>query len=184
MVQFQPRKVTMPKRYHPALVTLHWITAFLLIGALLGGTFNMADVPNTDPAKVDTLRMHMIVGGSALILLLVRLVLRHRTARPAPVDSGSPALNRVASATHLGLYALAIAMAASGVALSMMSGLPDAVFGTAPLPASFWDYAPRYAHGIIAKLLGALIVLHIAAALWHQFKKRDGIFARMWFGAR
>lgn len=174
----------MPRRYHPALVALHWITAFLLIGALVGGTFNMADVPNTDPSKVDTLRMHMIVGATALILLLVRLVIRHRSARPAPVQTGNALIDRASGLAHLALYALAIAMAGSGVALSLASGLPDAVFGGAPLPASFWDYAPRYAHGILAKLLGAVIVLHVAAALWHQFGRRDGLFARMWFGAR
>lgn len=174
----------MVKRYHPALVALHWITAFLLIGALIGGTFNMADVPNSDPAKVDTLRMHMIIGAVALVLLLVRLVLRHRTAHPPQVDSGTPALTRVARMTHLGLYALAIAMAASGMALSIASGLPEMVFAGAPLPESFWDYTPRVVHGVIAKLLGLLILLHVAAALWHQFGRKDGIFARMWFGRR
>lgn len=174
----------MPSRYHPALVALHWITAFLLIGALLGGTFNMANVPNTDPAKLDTLRMHMFVGGTALVLLLLRLVLRHTTRRPAPLDSGNPVLNRASGIAHVALYVVAIAMAASGVALSMASGLPDAVFGTAALPETFWDFAPRYVHGILAKLLAALIVLHVAAALWHGFMRRDRIFARMWFGAR
>lgn len=174
----------MPKRYHPALVALHWITAILLIMALLGGTFNMAPMPNSDPAKLDILRLHMIIGGAALIMLLLRVIIRARSAHPAPVDSGSVVRNKIARLAHIALYVFAIAMALSGIALSRASGLPDAVFGGAPLPDSFWDFAPRYIHGVLAKLLGALILLHIGAALWHQFIRRDGIFARMWFGAR
>jgi cytochrome b561 len=40
----------------------------------------------------------------------------------------------------------------------------------------------RVLHAIAAKLLVALIVLHIAAALWHQFVRRDGLLRRMGFG--
>lgn len=174
----------MPKRYHPALVALHWITAILLIMALLGGTFNMAPMSNHDPAKLDILRLHMLIGGAALVLMLVRLAVRLRSADPAPADSGSAGRNRIARLTHIALYVLAIGMALSGVALSVASGLPDAVFAGAPLPESFWNYAPRFIHGLISNLLGALIVMHIAAAFWHQFIKRDGLFARMWFGKR
>jgi cytochrome b561 len=35
------------------------------------------------------------------------------------------------------------------------------------------------AHGLGAKLAYALIVLHVAAALRHQFVKRDEVFASM-----
>ncbi|MEO0931222.1 MAG: cytochrome b/b6 domain-containing protein [Pseudomonadota bacterium] len=40
------------------------------------------------------------------------------------------------------------------------------------------------AHGFIALLLVALIVLHIAAALYHQVVLKDGLMRRMWFGRR
>jgi cytochrome b561 len=40
----------------------------------------------------------------------------------------------------------------------------------------------RVLHAIAAKLLMALIVLHVAAARWHQFVRRDGLLRRMGFG--
>ncbi len=40
------------------------------------------------------------------------------------------------------------------------------------------------AHGVIATLLGLLIAAHVAAGLYHQFIRKDGLFGRMWFGDR
>jgi cytochrome b561 len=45
-------------------------------------------------------------------------------------------------------------------------------------------YPPRVAHGYIAAILAALILLHFLAALYHQFVRQDGLFRRMGFGAR
>lgn len=171
----------MPNRYPRALVVLHWLAAFLVLGALLGGTFNMADVPNTDPAKVDTLRMHMIVGGVILMVMLARLVIRSRRSVPAPLP-GPAWQMAVSRAVHLGLYVVTIGMAASGVALSLASGLPGMVFGDAPLPETFHLFAPRAVHGVLATVLAGLVGVHILAAFWHAGVKGDGILSRMWFG--
>lgn len=171
----------MPRRYPPALVVLHWLAAFLVFGALLGGTFNMAEVPNTDPGKVATLRMHMIVGGLILLIMLVRLVVRARKAVPAAVP-GPGWQVAAARAVHLGLYAVTIAMALSGVALALASGLPGMVFGSAPLPESFDLFAPRAVHGALASVLFVLVIVHVLAAFWHAGVKGDGILSRMWFG--
>lgn len=171
----------MPRRYPAPIVALHWIVAFLVTGALLGGTFNMADVPNSDPAKVPTLRIHMIVGGSILLMMLARLVMRRRL--PVPAAMPGPAWQRAAArGVHLGLYVVTILMAVSGVALSMASGLPAAVFGGAPLPESFQAFAPRAVHGLLATVLGLLVLVHVLAAFWHAGVKGDGILSRMWFG--
>jgi len=35
-------------------------------------------------------------------------------------------------------------------------------------------------HGYLAYALFALAAVHISAALWHHFVRRDGILARMW----
>jgi len=39
-------------------------------------------------------------------------------------------------------------------------------------------------HGYLAYALFTLIGIHVLAALWHQFYRRDGILARMWPAAR
>jgi cytochrome b561 len=175
----------MPRRYHPALVALHWILAVMLILALIAGAAVLEHTPNSDPSKVDALRMHMGFGVAILALMLVRLAVRLVTRRPAPAETGSPILALVAQATHWGLYAAAIGMALSGIALSQAAGLPAIVFGgEGTLPPDFDAFPPRAIHGAIAAVLMALIALHVAAALWHQFIRKDGLMARMWFGPR
>jgi len=175
---------TRPTRYHPALVTLHWLLALMLGVALVAGGLLLENTPNTEPDKIFMLRAHMSIGVLILLLMLVRLVVRTRTARPSHAVTGNALLDRLSLITHWSLYAVAIAMAASGIALSIAAGLGPIVFGGSgdPLPADFWDYAPRYAHWILANLLMALIALHVAAFAWHQWVRKDGLFRRIWFG--
>lgn len=174
-----------PARYHGALVTLHWLLAVLLTVALAMGTFALKTVPNSSPDKIGALQGHMIAGGLILLLTLLRLIVRSKTAHPAPASTGNTLLDRLAPLTHWGLYGLVLLMAGSGVAMSVLAGLPAIVFGgVGSLPTNFDALPPRAVHGIVAKLLMLAIGLHIAAALYHQFVRRDGLLARMGFGRR
>jgi cytochrome b561 len=173
-------------RYHPLLVVLHWLLAAMIIGGLIIGGQILAKMPNVDPGKIFALRVHMGAGAVILVLMLVRLVTRFVSSKPPHATTGNAILDRVGVWTHWALYGLVFLVIASGIGISAFAGLPDIVFfgSGAPLPATFDDLAPRAAHGILTKLLAALIALHIAAALYHQFGKRDGLFGRMWFGKR
>lgn len=168
-----------PVRYSKGLIILHWVLALLLFGALVAGTFVLSATPNSDPDKAISFIMHMSIGVAILGLMALRLYVRLSRPQPAHFDSGARARDAFGRAVHWALYALVFAVALSGVALSVTSGLPDALFGGGTLPADFWAYPARTAHGVLTKLLAALIVLHVAAALWHGLVKRDGIFARM-----
>lgn len=174
-----------PKRYHPALVTLHWLLALMLTVALAMGTFVLDPLPNSSPDKIGALQGHMIAGGLILLLTLLRLVMRLKTTHPRPATTGNTLLDRLAPATHWGLYLLVVLMAGSGIAMSVLAGLPGIVFGgVGTLPVNFDALPPRAVHGIVAKLLMLAIGLHIAAALYHQFVRRDGLLSRMGFGRR
>jgi len=63
---------------------------------------------------------------------------------------------------------------------------PAIVFGGsgAPLPPDFTIYPTRLAHGILAALLVGFILLHVLAAIYHQFVRKDGLFRRTLFGRR
>ena len=50
-------------RYDPALVVLHWLLGVLIVLGLFMGTFSLERLPNTDPARIDSLRGHMINGA-------------------------------------------------------------------------------------------------------------------------
>lgn len=175
-----------PSRYHPALVALHWLIALALLFSLGSGMLVLEEIPNSSPEKIDALRGHMIAGIVILLLMLIRLGLRLGTARPAPATTGNAVLDRLAPVAHWGFYVLVLVMAATGIATSVLAGLPGIVFGGSgdPLPESFSIYLPRVLHGAVAGLLLAVIILHAAAALYHQFVRRDKLLSRMWFGKR
>ncbi len=157
----------------------------IVIGLFMGGNV-LTEIPNSSPDKLFALQVHMSMGSIILVLMIIRLVVRFRSAKPPHADLGNDLLNKAGIAAHYAFYVIVFAVCASGIGISIAAGLPDIVFGGsgAPLPATFDDLAPRAAHGIVTKLLGLLIIAHIAAFLFHQFVKRDGLFSRMWYGKR
>ena len=52
-----------PLRYHAALVTLHWISALLIMAALASGFLVLDTMPNSAPQKVPLLFWHTILEG-------------------------------------------------------------------------------------------------------------------------
>jgi cytochrome b561 len=172
-------------RYHPILVTLHWLLAAITIAALALGALVMVRIPNSDPMKLEALRSHMIGGGVILVLTLVRLFVRTHTRHPPTASAGHWALDRIAWASHRMLYVAVLGMALSGLIMALQSGLPAILLGGGgALPADFWVYPVRRVHYAISRLLIALIALHVAGALYHTFILKDGLLRRMIYGRR
>jgi cytochrome b561 len=173
-------------RYHPLLVTLHWLLAFLIIAALTLGFFGLAATPNSAPQKIGILRVHMAGGMLILVLMGVRFIVRIRTSRPPVATTGYPVLDRIAPISHYGFYVLVLLMVGTGYTTGILAGLPAIVFGGsgAPLPPTFMIYPTWVAHGYIGTLLAGFIILHVLAAFYHQIVRKDGLFQRMSFGAR
>jgi cytochrome b561 len=170
-------------RYQPVLVVLHWLLALMIIGLLCLGFFVLANMPNADPKKLDILVWHMSGGMVVLVLMILRVVIRRWSARPAPATTGSPLLDRLASIAHGSLYVIVFLMIASGWATGwFISGVFQGNGET--LPENFAVLPTFRAHAALATLLAILIAAHIAAALYHQFVLKDGLFRRMWFGQR
>jgi cytochrome b561/uncharacterized protein YndB with AHSA1/START domain len=177
-------KTFLVSRYHPLLVTLHWLLAILIVAMLCAGFLLLAAMPNTDPQKIGILLIHMSLGMFILALMVVRFIVRMWTARPAAPTTGHSMLDRIAPSTHYGFYILVFLMAASGLATAILAGLDRSVFQGSgePLPPSFAVYPTFVAHGYLALLLAGLVILHVLAALYHQFARKDRLFPRMWFG--
>ena len=166
-------------RFSSVARLIHWISAALII-ILLGSGFRAGFV--TDPeVKAAVLRVHLPVAIIVLLLTVLRLVWWWRfDVKPGPV-AGVPAWqHRIAHWTHRTLYAVVFLLLASGIAMSIMSGLPDALFGSTPFP-KLSELPPRAGHGIGARLLLGLVVLHAGAALYHHLFLKDQTLKRMWF---
>jgi len=168
------------------LVTLHWVLAFLIAAALVVGYFWLAPTPNSDPRKIGVLKLHMAGGVLILALTGIRFLVRVQTPRPPQATAGHPLLDRLALATHYGFYVLVVLMVGTGYATAIFAGLPEIVFGGsgAPLPRAFAEYPTWIAHATIAAILVGFIALHVLAALYHQFVRRDALLQRMLFGRR
>jgi cytochrome b561 len=174
------------KRYHPVLVSLHWLLAAMILLALVMGGVVLEETPNSDPEKINHLKTHMSLGISILVLMVVRLAVRLLKTRPATAESGNPLLDRLGSSVHNLFYLVVIAMALSGLATAITAGLPEIVFGGSSelLPANFLDLWTRTAHGIFSKLLWLLIVMHLAGFVFRQFIRKDNLIERMWFAKK
>jgi cytochrome b561 len=68
-------------RYHPLLVTLHWVLAVLIVAALAIGFLGLAPTPNSDPRKIAVLRVHLAGGMLILVLMGIRFIARRCASR-------------------------------------------------------------------------------------------------------
>lgn len=171
-------------RYGTVAVTIHWLSAIFIL-ALLGSGFRAGSLVDST-GKASVLSVHVPLGIIILLLTLAR-VAWWVFADSKPIHpAGGPAWQTMsAKAVHVLFYVVIFGMAASGIGMMILSGAGSILFfgSDAPLP-DFRDYLPRVPHGIGARVMIALLVLHIGAALYHHFIKKDGLIWRMWFGQK
>ncbi len=169
-------------RYGYVAVAIHWLTAILVLVLLISGF--RSGFSEEAAVKQAALRVHLPAAFGILVLTVLRLAWwRFWDRKPAPVDGTSAAQETVARWVHRLLYLGLLVLLASGIGLSVLSGLPSALFADAPMP-QLDTLPPRGPHGAVARLVLALILLHGAAALYHHFVLRDRTLTRMWFGRR
>ncbi len=171
---------TETKRYHPVHVTLHWLTALLVFAPLLFGFFVFARTPDAQEAQM--LGMHKWTGIFLGLVIIARIITRFVFKRPAPADAGYPALNLVGKVVHFLLYMSIFAMLFTGDSLDEAYGLENIMAGNGSMPENLFAYPERAVHGNFAYVIAALVALHIGAALYHQFIRKDNLLSRMWYG--
>jgi len=178
-----------PARYHPVAVVLHWLLGAALVAIFALGLY-MADLPFS-PQRLRYFNWHKWAGITVLVLSFVRLLWRW-THRPPPLPASllqaMPQWQQWAHhATHAALYALFFAVPLLGWAYSSAAGFSVVWFGVLPLP----DFVPasealaevlKPLHKLSSLALAGLVLLHVAAALKHQWVDRDGLLQRMGFG--
>lgn len=170
-----------PDRYGTVAIVIHWITALAVVGLLISGT--IASDMGDGPGYASILRVHAIMGSLVFLLTLFRIAWWvFADDRPSPV-AGMPAWQeRAARLGHLILYGLIVLMGASGIGMILLSGAAPALLsGSGALP-EFDDLVARDVHGLAANALMLFAAIHVAAALYHQFVRRDRLLARMGVG--
>ncbi len=173
-----------PQSYDGAQRAFHWIMAALIFLAIAIGVV-AALLPEHKSPRVELLFAHKSLGMSVLVLALLRLAYRAIAGAPAYAATLTPWTRASAHAAHIALYALMIALPVSGYVNSAAGGHEIPWFGLFVWPSFFpRDKALAHlggqAHFWLAWTIGAFLALHLAAAAWHAWVKRDEIFARMW----
>ncbi len=169
-------------RYGSVAVALHWISALAIL-ALIPLGFLMAEA---DPDRQAFLYgAHVVVGLTALLLTLLRVVWWLAFDRRPADMAGSAWQAKLAKTVHGGFYLALLVLGASGVATMALSGAGDYIFEQAVAPPAgiFEGVTARSVHGLTARILIVLLVLHIGAAGLHHFARRDGTLRRILPGA-
>lgn len=153
--------------FRPSQIWLHWV---VVVGVIVQIGFHDAIVDVVDagvngrvPASSDVIGawVHVGVGSVIFAAVIARLVLRWRFGAPEHAPGTPPTRAIIASAMHLGLYGLLLAMGVTG-ALTWS--------GVAPLGR---------VHFAINIVLFFASLAHALAAIFNQFVRKDGTLARM-----
>ena len=161
----------------------HWLLGAAIIGLIAFGWWM-----NHIPARPDRFfyrSIHADIGYVILLLTVLRLVWRAVNPTPAMPPETSRWQKIAAHVSHGALYLVVILVAMLGWAhsgartpdYSDFFGLFQVPQFTSPDRAAAGAYEDR--HILFAYVLLALIAIHVVAALWHHFIRRDRIVARM-----
>ena len=171
-------------RYSRIAMALHWTIAVLILGQIVLGWYMNEWIPDHTPYQDQVEGLHIELGLTILLLILVRIGVR-LAIKPPPLPAGMPAWETgLAHAAHLLFYLLMIAMPLTGWAL--VSAGPD--------PISFWGITWPHLPGVgfmtgpehkptrhlmmtihttvLIWIVLLNLALHVAGAIKHQFDGR------------
>jgi cytochrome b561 len=167
-----------PRRFAPIQRILHWLMAACIIAMLFIGVGMVSSVA---PTYLPLILIHKTLGFMLLVLVVIRLALRlHYGAPPLPADL-PPAMRLGARLSHLALYGFMIVMPLLGLGMLWAAAYPVVLYGGIQVPALLPQSDRAHtllwnAHYYLAFAFFALVLLHIAAALFHALIRRDGVF--------
>ena len=162
---------------------LHWtVAAIVPVQLWLGWA---ADRALERDERSRLIHVHFQLGLIILTLMVLRVAWRLLRGSPSPLPESAWRL-RAALMAHVLLYVLLLLLPASGYVIWVWMGAPMDLLGFFEIPRLFippnddergraWAW---YVHHYAAIALSALALLHVAAALWRQFARRDGIISR------
>ena len=172
-----------PASYSASAKLMHWFVAAAVIVLLALGPVMKRLVPEGS-LRDNLYNFHEALGALVLIVMVVRLVRRLAFGVPAP-DASMPLVEQQASlrAQYL-LYGLIIVTTVLGWAGTNAYGDPVSVFGLFNFPTILGKDQPLSDriivwHLICGILIGLIVALHAAGALYHWLVKGDRVFQRI-----
>jgi cytochrome b561 len=168
-------RFTVPQRL------LHWLMAICILSMLFIG---VGMVSTITPKYLTLVQIHKPLGIAILVLALMRLTLRIIYGAPALPADLPPPIKLAANLSQYIFYVLMIAMPLIGWAMLSAASYPVVLFGSVHLP-SILPLNPGlhtllwHAHYYLAFAFFAIILMHVAAILFHKLIRNDGVFETM-----
>ena len=178
-----------PDLYSRTARLLHWSIALVIIVAWIIGSYSGHFVDYKVRGGT-ALYVHKCIASLVIFLALARIAYRLTHRYPAAPVHMTKQAGRLASGVHFALYIVVmVALPLSGWWWSSVTGHPIPLLGLVDLP----PVAPRHEglyntglwiHRSLAWTSGALILLHVMAALKHHFIDKDEVLVHMSFNRR
>jgi cytochrome b561 len=168
-------------RYSRGAATFHWLTVILVLSQIYVG-FRFGDLPR-GPARIELFTIHKTLGATILIVTLLRLGYRLINP-PPPYPAELPKWDRfIAVWSHRVVYTVLIALPLTGlIAVSdrAKDGWVDLIWGLRipALPIGDGELFGEI-HEVLVWTTVALVVIHVAAAIYHHLIVRDAASGRM-----
>ena len=174
-----------PPVYSPVARALHWITVVLVAVMVPVGLFmtERAEHNIWDGLTNGLYSGHKLTGLLVLALVVARLAYRLVHGAPADEPTIEPWQKAASHATHWAIYGLLLIVPILGwTGISLYPALD--IFGLFRLPGLVAPNQPAsstvfFLHKIGAFALVGLVAMHIGAALYHYFIRKDGVLRRM-----
>lgn len=170
-------------RYTRTAIVLHWLVLVLLVAQYAIG-WTMPHIGRNTPVST-LISLHFSIGVVILGLIVVRLIWRIIHGEPAAEAGIPPWQVHSARVIHWLLYLLLLVVPLLGWVNASYRGMPIMLFGLVPVPqlvgvhAAGWGWTGDI-HTLVAEFgILPLVGLHVAAALYHYFIRRDRVLQRM-----
>lgn len=162
-------------------VLLHWLIA-LTIFFLFGLGLWMVELDYYDAWYRKGPDLHKSIGILLFITVVMRIAWRLVNVRPEPV--GNTLEQSLARWVHRILLILPLFIMVSGYLISTADGSSIDVFSFFTVPATVSGFEGQEdiagdVHFILALVLISVAVIHVLAAMKHQFLDKDGTISRI-----
>jgi cytochrome b561 len=168
--------------FEQATRLMHWLTAGLMLSVFVLA-FSI-DLATSRASNTAFLQLNRSLGLTVWVVTLFRLAWRHFAKYPDWPNDMSETIRVAAMASEYALYALLLAQPILGVLQTNAHGDHVNLFFIGQLPALIEKNRPLAQqlltlHKALGFSLLGLIALHVSAALFHHFWRRDDTLTAM-----
>jgi cytochrome b561 len=162
----------------------HWVMAGLIVLAYILVLSRSQFAKGSDP-RIFVIQTHYWVGILVLVMAFFRVAERRRHTPPGITPPLEGALHMMATLSHYALYAFLFAQPLLGLFTVLLgSGKVPIPLTSLAIPSPFDVSKPsadslKYLHVLLGTIFYYVIGLHVVAALWHHFVRRDDTVKRM-----